>query len=167
MGTIVIRAFNLLGVKSVKILRRTLKSKGKIASGGTAKSIRSTTRISLSRFILEIFANRSFLHIDSGRRSGAKLPPEKDILDWISAKGINGTNSDGDKISDKSLAYLIRRKIAKDGIEPVDLYSELNTFMRTIGVISIQRAVSNDLRNRFILGSKKSVDNPKDLKLVA
>lgn len=54
-------------------------------------------------------------YIESGRKPGGKMPPEAPILKWIREKGIQPKDT---KIKEKQLAFLIRRKIGRDGIEP-------------------------------------------------
>jgi hypothetical protein len=52
-------------------------------------------------------------YIEGGRRPGLKMPPEKPIIQWMRDKGIQPRDR---KIKEKSLAFLIRRKIGMDGI---------------------------------------------------
>lgn len=61
-----------------------------------------------------------------GRRAG-KQPPIKAIEDWIKAKGIKQLE---DKLSISSLAFLIARKIAKEGTDKerhLQVYSQVIT----------------------------------------
>lgn len=52
-----------------------------------------------------------YYYLVNGRRPGKQPPPES-ILAWMQSKGIHG-----DYISDKSLAYLIGRKIGQLGTD--------------------------------------------------
>lgn len=53
-------------------------------------------------------------YIEDGRKPGAKMPPEKPIIEWIKFKGITPRDK---KITEKQLSFLIRRKIGRDGIK--------------------------------------------------
>lgn len=59
-----------------------------------------------------LYGSGYFYQQKHGRKPG-KFPPVDDILDWIRAKGITPK----DNISEKSLAFLIARKIAKSGTD--------------------------------------------------
>lgn len=54
-------------------------------------------------------------YIEYGRKAG-KRPPINAILTWVRKKGI--TPRGGVKMSDRSLAFMIAKKIGKVGIQP-------------------------------------------------
>lgn len=60
-------------------------------------------------------------YIEGGRKPGGKMPPEAPILKWIRDKGIKPRDN---KIKEKQLAFLIRRKIGRDGIKPKPMLSD-------------------------------------------
>jgi hypothetical protein len=60
-------------------------------------------------------------YIEGGRKPGGKMPPEAPILKWIRDKGIKPKDN---KIKEKQLAFLIRRKIGRDGIKPKPMLSD-------------------------------------------
>lgn len=63
-------------------------------------------------------------YIEYGRRPG-KFPPVNKILDWIKVKPVVPRPMNGLKPStEKQLAFLISRKIARDGIKPGNQFSE-------------------------------------------
>jgi len=53
-------------------------------------------------------------YVEYGRRPGSRPPPMQAILRWIKLKGI-GT---GDPAKDRNSAFLIAKKIGRDGIRP-------------------------------------------------
>lgn len=69
-------------------------------------SVRATSDGDL---ILDIVLNDYIQYIESGRRKGAKFPPVEPIVRWCKEKGIP---------TDNSTIFLIRRAIARDGINP-------------------------------------------------
>ena len=74
----------------------------------------------LAKSVKIVFENGSFKikfsdyahFIDSGRRAGAKPPPVKAIMTWISKNGISPKN-----ITTTQLAYAISRSIGIKGIK--------------------------------------------------
>ena len=76
------------------------------SSGRLAKSVRF--KVTDKKLIVE--ADDYIYQIEHGRKPG-KFPPRQVILDWIHEKPIPSD------ISEKSLAFLIGRKIAKEGTE--------------------------------------------------
>lgn len=104
------RAFNKEVIFSVlEVIRRRIisdqESKGIRSSGKSAKSL-AIFNISKGG---ELRGDDYFQQQISGRRPG-RFPPIKNILEWIDAKGISP-----DGISKKSLAFLIARKMARQG----------------------------------------------------
>jgi hypothetical protein len=77
-------------------------AKGLTASGASASSLEVTKDG-------ELLGAESFYYQIYGRAPG-RFPPIQNILDWIEAKRI-----DTGDISKKSLAFLIARKIAREG----------------------------------------------------
>lgn len=69
---------------------------------GSTKSVVFDTRV-------EVRMNSYYVYVESGRRPGAKMPPEKEILAWMRREGIA-------KGREAKAVYAIRRAIARDGI---------------------------------------------------
>lgn len=59
--------------------------------------------------VFDMMLNDYLVFIESGRRAGAKFPPVEPIVRWCKEKGIP---------TDNSTIFLIRRAIARDGINP-------------------------------------------------
>lgn len=80
-----------------------------------------------------------------GREPG-QMPPIKDIEAWIERKGIKAVES---TMSVSSLAYLIARKIAREGTKDsgIDIYSEVITPER---IDSILNKISTFNANEFV-----------------
>lgn len=80
--------------------------KGIFASGRSASSLKEVTEPTGGKLF-----GRAYFHFQKfGRRPG-KFPPIDAILNWIKDKGIRSD------IPEKSLAYLIARKIARLGTD--------------------------------------------------
>jgi hypothetical protein len=95
------------------------------ASGNLAKSI----RYELAEDVGTIYAAGYAFAVEFGRGPG-KMPPVKSIRAWIDAKGIEPTG-----ISKDSLAFLIARKIAREG---TDIYKEGGKSGILSGVVNAQ-----------------------------
>ena len=64
---------------------------------------------------LTIMGNRYIEAIDQGRGAGKRMPPVSNILQWIKSRGITQMTSTKRKMRDKDLAWVIARKIAREG----------------------------------------------------
>lgn len=82
------------------------KAKGIRASGKSADSLRIETKETSGA----LYGARYFYQQKFGRKPG-KFPPISAILDWIKTKGIQSD------IPERSLAFLIARKIAMSGTD--------------------------------------------------
>jgi len=107
--------------------------KGMRASGNWANSL----ELNKGRMSIKLLGEPYSQQLESGRRAG-KFPPIKAIEQWIKDKGIS-SRIEG-KISISSLAFLIARKIAKEGWKRqnyggVDLISEVVTDKRIQDII--------------------------------
>jgi hypothetical protein len=124
---------------------------GEYASGETSKSM----KVIKSNFSASLVGREYFAALETGRKPG-KGTPISVLLNWIRAKGI-GT---GDDKKDRSFAYLISRKHAKEGSELFrnrgrkDIYSnEIEKFVNKIEnmiadklIISVGRYIDDNNR---------------------
>jgi hypothetical protein len=95
------------------------------ASGASANSLKqSSTETSGEIKGLRYIGAQRF-----GRRPG-KFPPIDDIKQWIDDKGINPTD-----ISKDSLAFLIARKIAREG---TDIYTNKRPALAVSDIIEVR-----------------------------
>lgn len=84
-------------------------------------------------------------YIEYGRRPG-KFPPPNKILDWIKIKPVIPRPVNGIKPTDKQLAFLISRKIARDGIKPGNQLEEALNLSWAKNKDNISYAISADLQ---------------------
>ena len=84
-------------------------------------------------------------YVEYGRRPG-KFPPQNKILDWIKIKPVLPRPVNGIKPTEKQLAFLISRKIARDGIKPGNQLEEALNLSWAKNKDNISYAISADLQ---------------------
>jgi hypothetical protein len=90
-------------------IRNSIREANAIASGDLLESVTvSSMRASTDMVEVTVGSSSPYASIvEEGRRAGAKAPPVESILDWMVMKGLE---------PDARGAYLIARKISRDGI---------------------------------------------------
>lgn len=120
---------------------------GKKASGNLINSIREYS-IELSGNGIEgsIELASYWKYVEYGRKPG-KWPPRDKILEWIKIKPVLPRPVNGLKPpTQEQMAFLICRKIGKDGIEPGNQFSEALDIVWQRKKQEIESAVSKDLQ---------------------
>jgi len=136
--------------QSEKDLIREYNDMGLRSSGNLEKSLQSKVT-GTDTIAVGVMTGSSYIYqLEHGRRPG-KQPPIQAILDWINDKGIVA-----DGISERSLAFIIARKIGLEGIQVPNRYNNggliTNTFtderlkdLRTILTTVIAKDSINDI----------------------
>lgn len=119
---------------------------GKKASGNLIKSIRPLDiEYSNKQMTLSISLASYWKYVENGRRPG-KFPPMNKILEWIKIKPVIPRPMNGLKPpTEPQLAFLIARKIARDGIKPGNQFEEALKLTWTKWKQNISNAISEDL----------------------
>lgn len=134
----------------VQVYRQALSSKGKDASHDLSNSVRSQIREDSNNIYVELRLLDYWYYVEYGRRSvkqnpAALPPPTNAILKWIRIKPVKPRN--GKKISVKSMAYLIGRKIWRDGIPATHLLRTSNRAVYNQFKKEIAEALAQDIGN--------------------
>jgi len=148
---------NNLGRKGVRDTQKALIKNDKVASGGTYNSVNFKTRFTLNRSSATIFANEAFKFIDSGRKAGSKQPPPKVIEDWIVEIGLRFTQKNGKPMPLKTMAFIIGRAIARDGIKPTGIIDKVfnkKSFQKFV-IKGITKAGGDDIKTRTVTLAKQ------------
>lgn len=126
----------------IEALRRNLIDADKDQPGKLIQSIDVEIKELGTKLTFSLRMEDYWVFVDEGRKPGAKMPPQKAILDFIKVRGIKAnpkrvkTGIKNKKIKkalkqisrDKSLkqvAFLIGRGIKKHGIKPTNFFSSV------------------------------------------
>lgn len=134
--------------KAEELYKRKLTDKGINASYKLLNSVETTVRRNDDEFTVTINLEDYWIYVENGRGPG-KFPPIDKILEWIRVKPvIPYSDSRGRLPTEESLAFLISRKIARDGTEPKRVLAETITELNSIYLPKLQRALDDDF-SRF------------------
>ena len=120
---------------------------GKKASGNLINSIRNVDIAFNNGEITGEFSLASYWkYVEYGRRPG-KFPPLQNILDWVKIKPVIPRPVNGLKApSEKQLAFLISRKIAKDGIKAGNQLQEALEITWSKWENTLSQSISEDIQ---------------------
>lgn len=120
----------------------------KKASGNLIRSLRPVTiEFSNNKMVGEIYIANYWKYVEYGRKPG-KFPPIKNILNWIKIKPVIPRPMNGLKPpTQEQLAFLVSRKIARDGIKAGNQFTDAlnDSWNRWKDLIS--NAITADLEN--------------------
>lgn len=117
----------------------------KKASGDLINSIKALNiEFNTTKYTGSISLKNYWKYVEYGRKPG-KFPPPKKILNWVKVKKILPKPIKGIKPTEKQLAFLISRKIARDGIKPGNQFSEALNLVWTKYEKTISDAITKDL----------------------
>lgn len=136
------RELNRIGNDMVRDALKHLSDNNKDDTATLAKSIRYQISWQGDHFLLEFGTGAKHAYfVENGRRPGGKFPPADKIRRWSVRKlGLKGTEL-------KNAVYLIRRKIAKQGIKPSPFIKPVvDDFTQTL-TLRIDTAVKQALGN--------------------
>lgn len=121
----------------VKELKRNKKA-GKID-----KTMYFDIKVVGSVYILQLHIEDYYKYIESGRKPGT-FPNVDALVKWINVKKILPKKESG-ITSSKQLAFLIGRKIKRDGIKPLPILSKTITITKKTFSNLIKEALQQDL----------------------
>lgn len=124
----------------------------KKASGNLISSLKPVSiQFKNNKYEADISIASYWKYVEYGRRPG-KFPPINKILDWIKIKPVIPRPMNGLKPpTDKQLAFLISRKIARDGIKAGNQFKEALDMTWNIHYNDISNAITEDLNQAIDL----------------
>lgn len=102
--------------KILTLYRQALQNKEIDASGTLSQTASSTIEIDGTKLIISLNLEPYWKYVEYGRRAG-KMPPIDAIARWITIKPIVPNPINGRVPDTRQLAFLIARKIGREGIE--------------------------------------------------
>ncbi len=129
------------------LIRDNKKASGNLISSLKPVSIEFTN----NKYQCSIQIADYWKYVEYGRRPG-KFPPMNRILEWIKIKPVIPRPMNGLKApSEKQLAFLISRKIAREGIKPGNQFEEALNISWNKYEKQISDAISEDLNQAIDL----------------
>ena len=110
------RQLNTIVKQFSEALKNNLLAAGKDATGRLISSINTEIEYDGRYFSVELNTADYFKYVNEGRKAG-KFPPLNAIRQWITVKGILPRPIKGKLPTTNQLAYLIGRKISRQGIK--------------------------------------------------
>ena len=132
--------------------REQITRENSIASG-ELKAFKTECKMEGSFFEVIFELQHYWKYVENGRRAGAKFPPVDAIKKWIEIKPIVPRPINGKIPSTSQLAYLIGRKIARDGIKPKQLLKkslEVADGLIQVLVGLIAEQMQKDINNEIV-----------------
>ena len=147
------------GAKAQELYRYNLALKRKNASRKLSDSVEYVVKEDDQAFTVSLSLEDYWQYIEHGRKPG-KFPPTDAILSWIKVKpiiprpmmsaSVSGLGHKNTRIpKPEQLAYLIGRKIARDGIEPTPIMETTSKQVYDQFLADIRIALKKDIEDYF------------------
>lgn len=115
------------------------------ASGLLGDSMRRTVEINGDHFGVYVELQDYWEYVENGRRPG-KFPPPNRIKEWISVKPVRPyPDSRGKLPTTDQLAFLIGRKIAREGIVPRPFFKPAQEETEAYFKVALENAIDEDV----------------------
>lgn len=113
------------GARLVEQYRAELKSRGKNATSKLSKTAKYVVKSGHTFIFVALNLEDYWKYVEYGRGKGKKFPPLDAIEKWIDAKPVvPRPDKEGRLPTTQQLAFLIGRKIARDGIPPTNVFAD-------------------------------------------
>ena len=123
----------------------------KIATGDLLNSAEYVITSENGSILVQLSLESYWKYVEHGRRPG-KFPPPTAIIGWIQAKPvIPKPDSSGKLPTVRSLAYLIGRKIATEGIKPTNALAAAAEGQTAVWEERIRAALAEDFTEGLAL----------------
>lgn len=142
------RILDEYALKFQELVKKKITDNDKVASGNLLASIHTSIEVGNEKYTVYLHSREYLKYIEEGRGPG-KFPPPDKILQWVKDKKLPTKESTGDKSlpSEKSLAYLVGRKISLYGTKPTPLVAETQEELNEIYTERLIEALQEDIKN--------------------
>ena len=133
--------------KFEELIKTKIQKKDKIASGNLLASISTKIEVDGSVYTVILNSLNYLKYLETGTKP--HWPPTEPILKWVKDKRLPTRELTGDKSlpTEKQLAYLVRRKISKEGTEKNFIIAETIEELNEIYLKRLQEALAIDIFN--------------------
>ena len=137
--------------KFEELIKTKIQKKDKIASGNLLASISTKIEVDGSVYTVILNSLDYLKYLETGTKP--HWPPSEPILKWVKDKRLPTRELTGDKSlpTEKQLAYLVRRKISKEGTEKNFIIAETIEELNEIYLKRLQEALAIDIFNAIPL----------------
>ena len=137
--------------KFEELVKTKIQKKDKIASGNLLASISTKIEVDGSVYTVILNSLDYLKYLETGTKP--HWPPSEPILKWVKDKRLPTRELTGDKSlpTEKQLAYLVRRKISKEGTEKNFIIAETIEELNEIYLKRLQEALAIDIFNAIPL----------------
>lgn len=137
------------GQMLIRNLQKDLEVKKTNASSTLSKSLKFVTEVNQTSVIGTLYAEDYWVFVNEGRKAG-KRPPMASIEKWIKQKPIALKD-----ISETQLAFLIARKIGKEGTKGTKVFTNNTTVIANNLQKELPKELSETLKNNILTELKK------------
>lgn len=143
------KVFEQYGKHAAELYKYNLGLTGKNASRRLSDSTKYFVKVAGRSISVGLRLEEYWKYVEYGRKPG-KFPPPSAILKWIEVKPIIPRPDDNGRYpSPKSLAFLIGRKIAREGIEPTPILETTSEQVYAKFIAAIRDALQKDIGNQL------------------
>lgn len=126
-----------------ELYKHKLIEDNKKATGNLIQSINTKVKVSGTTLSVVLNVADYYRWVEEGRKPG-KFPPIAKIEQWIKDKPVIPREINGKLPTEKQLAFLISRKIARDGIEAGNQLKNTVQDLNSIYIQRLQSALQED-----------------------
>lgn len=137
------RVLKEYGEEVAQFYKKKLISDNKKATGDLINSVKSQIEIAGEKYIVELELADYWKYVESGAKP--HWPPVNKIIKWIKDKPIIPREVKGIKPTTEQLAFLIGRKISRDGIKGGLQLSETVAELNSKWMPIIEDAITKDI----------------------
>ena len=133
------------------LYKQKLERDGKRSSGALIDNMETNIEVGGTTINVTISLADYYYYVENGRQPG-KFPPVDKIIKWIEQKPIIPRTDDNGKLpTTKSLAYMIGRKIANEGIKPGHELSDTIQELNKKYLVLLNTALQADFNEYYVM----------------
>ena len=137
------KAIQQIAQQFAEAYKQAIIDSGHNASGSLVQSIKPVVLYENDTVSITLEGNEYAIYLENGTKP--HFPPVSKILEWIRVKPILPRPINGKLPTEPQLAYLIARKIGRDGTDPQNTFNEANQSTKDRFINKILEAIKKDM----------------------